>query len=222
METLPSEHAYLRDQITGRALRVLRAADAGRWPHGELTALAGYLSAELIRQVTDEERLIFPDREHTPELSRLARDHARLRACVDVIAGAARGSGTRSPATLSTIVRDLLAQLDHHFAIEQLVLATPGGRLTSTAALGAHPHRWYTLTEGPAVDLDAIPARDRLPAVRDRLHRLGRGEQLDLCSGADPGRLFDRLAASAGGYRFTYLACGPDQWRIRVAHRLER
>ncbi|MEU4704699.1 hypothetical protein [Nonomuraea dietziae] len=48
------------------------------------------LRAELIRQLTDEERLLFPAHEATPELSRPARDHARLRACVDAIAAAAR------------------------------------------------------------------------------------------------------------------------------------
>ncbi len=220
--TLPMEHAHLLTQVTGRARDVLRIAAQDRLPGRELTALAGYLRAELIRQVTDEERLLFPAHEATPELSRLARDHARLRACVDTLAAAARERGARSPAQIATTVRDLLTQLGDHLATEQAVLAAPGGPASSTSALGACPHRWYPLTEGPAVDLDALPADRLTEAIGDRLHRLSRGEQLDLCSSTDPGDLCDALAAGHDDYGFTYLACGPGLWRVRVTHRLGR
>ncbi|SEU43669.1 hemerythrin domain-containing protein [Nonomuraea wenchangensis] len=220
--TLTEEHAHLLTQITDRARSVLQIASQDRWPSRELTALARYLRAELIRQLTDEERLLFPAYEATPELSRLARDHARLRACVDTIAAAARGRGTRSPAQIATTVRDLLTQLHNHFATEQATLTAPGRPMISTAALGACPHRWYPLTEGPVIDLDALPVERLLEAISDRLYRLPSGECLDLCSRTDPGRFCDALAAGEDDYGFAYLACGPDQWRVRVTHRLDR
>lgn len=220
--TLTMEHAHLLTQVTDRARDVLRVAGQDRWPSRELTALAGYLRAELIRQVTDEERLLFPAHETTPELSRLARDHARLRACVDTLAAAARERGTRSPAQLATTVRDLLTQLGNHLTTEQAILAAQDRPATSTSALGACPHHWYPLTEGPVVDLDALPADRLTEAIGDRLRRLSRGEQLDLCSSTDPSDLCDTLAAGHDDYGFTYLACGPDLWRVRVTHRLGR
>ncbi|MEV4078283.1 hemerythrin domain-containing protein [Nonomuraea fuscirosea] len=219
--TLTTEHAHLLTQITDRARGVLQIASQNRWPSRELTALARYLRTELIRQLTDEERLLFPAHEATPELSRLARDHARLRACVDIIAAAARGRGTRSPAQIATTVRDLLTQLHNHLTTEQTTLTAPGRPTISTAALGACPHRWYPLTEGPAIDLDALPAERLLEAISDRLHRLPRGEHLDLCARTDPGKLCDALAGE-DDYGFAYLACGPDQWQVRVTHRLDR
>lgn len=220
--TLTSEHALLLAHITDRARRVLRIASENRWPRSELPALARYLRAELIRQVTDEERLLFPANEATPELSRLARDHARLRACVDTIAVAARGDGTRSPAQLATIVRDLLTELERHFAMEQATLATPGRPTISTASLGACPHRWFTLTEGPVIDLDALPADRLLDAVSDRLRRLALGERLDLHARTDPAALCAALAAGDPDVGFAYLACGPIRWRVRVTRRLRR
>jgi uncharacterized protein (DUF2249 family) len=220
--TLTTEHAHLLIQITDRARGVLQVASQDRWPSRELRALARYLRAELIRQVADEERLLFPAHEATPELSRLARDHARLRACVDTIAAAALGRGTRLPAQIATTVRDLLTQLHNHLASEQATLTAPGRPTISTAALGACPHRWYPLTEGPTIDLDALPADRLLEAISDRLHRLPRGEHLDLCSRADPGKLCEALATGEDDYGFAYLASGPDQWRVRVTRRLER
>ncbi|MEU4234440.1 hemerythrin domain-containing protein [Nonomuraea sp. NPDC026600] len=219
--TLTAEHAYLLAQITDRARIVLQIASQDRWPSRELTALARYLRAELIRQLTDEERLLFPAHEATLELSRLARDHARPRACVDTIAASARERGTRSPAQIATTVRDLLTQLHNHLATEQATLTAPGRPTISTAALGACPHRWYPLTEGPTIDLDALPAERLLDAIGDRLHRLPRGEHLDLCSRTDPGKFCDALASGEDDYGFTYLACGLDQWRVRVTRRLE-
>jgi uncharacterized protein (DUF2249 family) len=220
--TLTTEHADLVTQIANRARGVLQIASQDRWPGRELAALARYLRAELIRQVTDEERLLFPAHEATPELSRLVRDHARLRACVDTIAAAAGGRGTRSPAQIATTVRDLLTQLQHHVATEQATLTAPGRPTISTASLGACPHRWYPITEGPTIDLDSLPAERVLEAVSDRLHRLPRGEQLDLCSHTDPDKLCHALAAGEDDCGLAYLACGPDQWRVRVTRRLER
>ncbi|MEU8247822.1 hemerythrin domain-containing protein [Nonomuraea sp. NPDC048916] len=220
--TLSAEHAQLLSQVTERVDDVLDVTACDRWPGRELNALAGYLRAELIRQVSDEERLLFPAHEAVPELSRLARDHARLRACVDVVTGTARGDGPRSPARVAVIVRDLLTQLDRHFTAEEAALAGTGRPASSTTSLGGHAHRWYSLTEGPVIDLDALPVDRMIDAVRDRLYRLRHGERLDLCSRRDPELLCRRLAATERDYGFAYLAAGPDRWRVRVTYRLEK
>src|SRR6266702_4342666 len=47
------------------------------------------------------------------------------------------------------------------------------------------PREWYPLTEGPVVDLDALPLGQAVAAAVDRLLRMHRGEQLELQSGTD-------------------------------------
>jgi uncharacterized protein (DUF2249 family) len=89
-----------------------------------------------------------------------------------------------------------------------------------TVARGGHPHEWYPLTEGPVVDLDALPPDQAAAAAADRLLRMRRGEQVELQSGTglDPvWREMNKL--SPGGYRFTVLQDGPARWRMRVTRR---
>jgi uncharacterized protein (DUF2249 family) len=90
----------------------------------------------------------------------------------------------------------------------------------ATAALGSHPHAWYTLTEGPVIDLDALSQDQAVAAAVDRLLRLRRGEQVELQSSTDISpvwREMDQL--SPGGYWFVSLQDGPDRWRMRVTRR---
>ena len=47
-------------QVTTSAEKLLTATEHGRWPGAELAALAGYAQAEVLRQVSDEEALLFP------------------------------------------------------------------------------------------------------------------------------------------------------------------
>lgn len=53
-------------------LAALAVATAGRWPSRELGALLGYLRTEILRQVADEELLLFPARRPDAGLARLA------------------------------------------------------------------------------------------------------------------------------------------------------
>lgn len=99
---LAGEHAQLLRQVAIRAEALLAGAAAGRWPARELQALLGYLRAEILRQAADEEALLFPAR-GTPAgsagLTRLARDHARLRAGIEALERVADGG--ESPARRS-------------------------------------------------------------------------------------------------------------------------
>jgi hypothetical protein len=215
--TLAGEHAELLRQVTRMGKNVLAVTDEDRWPERELRALADYLRAEVIRQIRDEERLLFPAYA-APDLARLNRDHVRLRACIDAIESAAAGQGSRSPALIATTTRDLLDQLERHFSTEQTILTRAGTPATATTALGAHPHDWYPLIEGPVIDVDALPAGQMIDAVTDRLRRLGPREQVELRSGSDLDPLCRHLAEH-GGFGITYLDKGLDGCRVQVTRR---
>ena len=90
--TLAEEHVLLLWQVTARAEELLTAAADGRWPGAELAALAGYAQAEVLRQISDEETLLFPAAP-VRQAAALARDHARLRSAAELLAtGSRRGT----------------------------------------------------------------------------------------------------------------------------------
>ena len=82
--TLAEEHVLLLCQVTARAREVLTVATGGRWPVAELASLVGYIRAEVMRQVSDEECLLFPASAN-PAAAGLARGHARLRAGAELL-----------------------------------------------------------------------------------------------------------------------------------------
>ena len=86
--------------------------------------------------------------------------------------------------------------------------------------LGGHPHEWYSLTEGPVVDLDALPSDQAVAAAVDRLLRMRRGEQVELQSGAGLDPVWREISElSPDGYQFTVLQDGPPRWRMEVTRR---
>lgn len=170
---------------------------------------------------SDEETLLFPTGP-SAAVSKLARDHVRLRAGIETLARASAGEQAMSPGQLAAAVRDFAVQLERHLSAEEELLAAGRAAETvpATVALGRHPHEWYPLTEGPVSDLDALPAAQATGAAVERLMRLRRGEQVELESGADIGAIWqemDRL--SPGSYGFVSLQDGPDRWRTRVTRR---
>lgn len=221
-QNLTEEHGQLLRQVAVRAEELMAAVRAGHWPALELEALLGYLRAEIIRQVVDEETLLFSGCPDPSGLGRLARDHARLRVGVEALEFVAR-DGRESLLTLATRVRDLVSQLEFHLATEEAVLgADRGGRcdVPATTALGAHSHDWYPLTEGRIVDLDSLPPGQAADAAAERLLRLHHGEDVELWSGRDPFPVWQRVDELApGGYGFVYLEDGPVRWRVLVTRR---
>jgi uncharacterized protein (DUF2249 family) len=219
--TLAGEHALLLGQVVTRAGDLLAVTAEDRWPAGELQALAGYLRAEVLGQDADEERLLFPAGA-SAGVSRLAGDHARLRAAIETLERVAAGEITWSPAELAAATRDLLRQLERHLHAGEAVLAAAGppGEVPATTMLGGYPHQWYPLTEGPVIDLDALPAGQAVHAAVHRLLRLRPGEQVELQAGTDPHLVWRQLdLLSPGRYRFAYLQDGPDRWRMQVTRR---
>ena len=218
--TLRAEHDLLRREVTARAEGVLSEADAGRWPRQQLRQLLDYLHLEVLRHIIDEEWLIFRMSHHAPEdLAPLRQDHLDLRGTIEELADMA-GRGVDGSATeLSRTTRDLLVRLDDHIRAEQDLL-TAHDEMPSTAILGSRPHAWYDLTEGPVINLAELPGPLGVDAVMSRLLRLRRGEQVELRANTDPAPVWRRLAmADPGGYGFSYLAQGPEQWRVQVTRR---
>jgi uncharacterized protein (DUF2249 family) len=220
--TLADEHALLLSQVTIRAKDLFAVTAQDRWPARELQVLLGYLRAEVLDQDADEERLLFPAGP-SPAISGLAREHARLRAAIETLERVADGEITWSPAELAAATQDLLHQLARHFDAGEAQLAAAGtpGKVPATTMLGAHPHEWYLLTEGPVIDLDALPAGQAVGAAIHRLLRLRRGEHVELQARTNLYLVWQQLdELIPGGYGFAYLQDGPDRWRMQVTRRL--
>lgn len=221
--TLTEEHTLLVGQIAMRAEDLLAVAAEDRWPGQELQALLGYLRAEVMRQISDEELLLFPARPSSPGFVRLGRDHLRLRHCIEALTEAAAAEPRWSLARLATTTRDLLTLLERHLAAEEALLATIDAPrpVPSAAALTGRPHDWYPLTEGPVVDLDALPRGQTVDAAVERILRLRTGERVEIRSSdaglEDVWRTMDRLAP--GGYGFVYLDKDPEQQAVQVTKR---
>ncbi len=219
--TLADEHVLLLEQVAARAGELLTALVRGRWPGAELKALVGYAGAEVLRQASEEETLLFPAGV-SGVTAGLARDHARLRAGTEILARAASGEQALSPGRLATAARDFVAQLERHLSTEDELFAA--GRapdsVPGTVALGSRPHEWYPLTEGPVIDLGALPVGQAVAAAVSRLLRLDRGEQVGLQWGSDLNPVWREMnRLQPGGYRFVFLQDGPDEWRARVSRR---
>lgn len=219
--TLAEEHLLLLWQVTARAGELLAAVAAGRWPEAELASLAGYAQAEVLRQASDEETLLFPA-SHSPATGKLAQDHARLRAAAELLIRAAAGEQRLSPGQLAAATRDFVDQLEYHMSAEEKLLGT--GQATRSVpaitALGGRPHGWYPLTEGPVIDLDALPPGQTVAAATDRLLRMRHGEQIELQSSADLNPVWREIdQISPGGYWFVSMKDGPGRYWMRVTRR---
>jgi len=219
--TLVGEHTLLMTAVTSRANDVLAEADQDRWPTAALQQFLDYLHLEVLRQVVDEEWLLFRNSHHAPhQLTKLREDHLEVRRLIDDLNEAASNDADRSPQRLAKMIRDLLTKLQAHIDSEQQVLGDSTSEIPSMSALGSTPHSWYALTSGAVIDLDAVPGPQGIDATLGRLLRLRAGEQLELRASSDPYPIWRRLAlADPAGYGFTYLQTGPPQWRVQLDRR---
>jgi len=222
--TVSDEHALLMREISDRAQDVLREADEGRWPESQLRELVNYLQLEGLEHISNEEWLLFRSAYHaSDDLARLRLDHLELRLAIDVLTQAAAGRGDLSPVQLAAHVRGLLAQIEEHLVAEEQILTASGAQVPATTTLGARPHEWYALTEGPVIDLDRLPGKDGFDAVWDRLIRMKPGDEVELMGRTDPGPIWQRLTrVNPGSYGAEALERGPGQWRLRITRRNAR
>jgi uncharacterized protein (DUF2249 family) len=213
---LTGQHAFMVSEVNARARDVLSEADRGRWPSVKLHQLLNYLHLEVLRQLTDEEWLVFRTYHQDPtDLAPLRAQHLQLRGAIESLTAASPDAQT--PAELAAAVRRFIAALESHVAEGQRLL---GPDAPSTTALGGVPHTWYALTEGDVVDLDSLPGAQGVDAALARLLRLRSGEAVELRASTDPRPIWRRLAmADPGGYGFRYLQQGPPQWRTQIVRR---
>lgn len=219
-QTLSAEHRLLWDEVSALASSVRLAA--GAWPEQQLHQLLNYLHLELLRQLNDEEWLLFRDlAHHTEQLAVLRQQHLQLRLAVDALTAADAEPQPGDRAQLNALVAELLSRLQVHLASEEALLDAHR-QAPSTAAMGAIPHAWYALIEAACIDVDELPGPQAVDAVLGRLLRLRAGERVELTAGADPLPLWRRLAmADPAGYGFRYLQQGPPRWRVEVTRRAD-
>lgn len=221
--TLREEHALLLREVEARAGAVLAAADQGRWPRAELHELLNYLHLEVLRQVAEEEWLLFRAVRNAPEqLAVLRAEHLELRIAIELLDQAAATGGRTgglSPSQLAASTRDLLTQLVAHFSSED-TLAIGTQAAPATVTFGMQPHEWYARIEGADIDLDELPGHQGTDAALDRLLRLRSDEQVQLRATCDLSPLCRRLTGTdPGGYGIRYLERGPNQWRVEITRR---
>jgi uncharacterized protein (DUF2249 family) len=217
--TLAEEHALLLQEVTVRGDAVIAEADTSDWPSPALRRLLDYLYVEVLQQVSDEEWRLFRTWEDDPErLIALRAGHLRLREEIENLTDAAMSAEPLPADPLRELVTTLIAALTEHFQAEQVALrCDTQSEIPSTASLGGIPHEWYTLAEGPDIDLDALPGPRGSHVVMARLLRLRPGERLELHGAADPGPILQRLAVThSGSYGFTYLQREPHRWCVEV------
>lgn len=180
--TLAGEHAALLRDVERRAAPVLALLDARTWPHAELGALIGVLRATVLRQVSDEETLLFPSDSSAPPLAELSLDHARLHTLTTRLAAA--HAELCSLGELRTIIEELLATLRRHLADEQDVLAALSDAETtvpSAADLAAGKQAWLPRDDAPVlIRLDTLPEADATRLCIERLLRLRQGQTAEV------------------------------------------
>lgn len=222
-QRLAAEHAVLLSDVVARTDDVLAEAATGRWPGRELADLIDYLRSELITQTRIEEQLLSTDVEISSReaISRLARDHVRLRCALEVLTDSGGGAGRRDPQSLAATVRDLVVQLSEHLHQEREVLsrhANHDGWQQVIAAMEHRPHAWYPLTHEPVINLDAFSRGQEIEAVPPRVQQLRPGDQIELVGSADPRQLCSQLLRDKD-LTVRYLDDGPQTWRVSVTRR---
>lgn len=220
--TLDQEHALLTREISSRAAAVLAVSDQGRWPQQELRELVNYLHLEVLRQIVDEEWLLFRNAHRPPEqMATLRAEHLTLRLSIETLTEAAQGAGDITARQVGATTRDLLTQLERHLAAEEHVLTSEGDSTPATG-LNGQPHEWYNITAGPVIDLDALLGPQGADAALSRLLQLDRGQTVELRGSRDPGPLWRRLTDSdPGGWGVNQLERGPDRWRVEISRHRE-
>lgn len=185
--TLAGEHALLWRGVARRAASVTALLDVRVWPHAELGALTTFLRTAVLRQVSDEEVLLYPQDALAPPFAELSTDHVRLHALT------ARLERARArpcpPVQLRALIGELLTSLRRHLLDEQAVLAAlPDADTTvpSAADLAAGQQGWLPANDGPVcIDLEALPREHAVQLCVERLLRLRPGQCAEVRSRHD-------------------------------------
>jgi uncharacterized protein (DUF2249 family) len=210
--------------VRSRGRDVRAALGAGRWPTAEVTGLVDYLRYEVLDQAVTAERLLFPlvgEGLADSRIQALLSDHLRLRDLADQLASAAAHAGDpQDPGSVVDLVDTLAEFLDRHMRSEQALIAATTSSGVESLRQPFRCHLWFPLTEGPEVDLDAVPREFGHRVALERFSRLRPGERLVIHSGHDLDGLWNTLASGRSNeYGWAYLEEGPAEWRAEVTRR---
>lgn len=180
--TLSGEHAILLRDVNRRVAPVLALLGTRAWPHAELGALIEFLRASVLRQVSDEETVLYPPDASAPPFAELNADHVRLHALTAELEAA--HARPHSPAELRVLVDDLLHTLRTHLVDEQAVLASLAHNditVPSAAELAATRHGWSSDEDSPVrILLDTYPVAQATDLCVERLLRLRPGQSAEV------------------------------------------
>ena len=216
---LAEEHGMLLREVDRRVGRALDSLAAGRWPVGQVERLVDFLRYEVLDQVAEEERLLYPLIDGgfaDPRLRELVAEHVHLRDLIDQLA-----MSTTARDRLAGVLTELSAALRDHLDHEQRALSpvTPVG----IEAL-RHPfrsHEWFVVTEGPVLDLAELPREQCEAAALDRLLRMRPGDRVEVRSTRSLEPLVGQLRQHdlMTDYGWVYLEEGPGAWRAEITRR---
>lgn len=185
--TLVDEHALLLQGVQRRVWPILALIEAGSWPTAELNTLVRFLRESLLRQLSDEEVLLFPGGAGTP-VAELRAQHARLFALTQRLANANAAHCDR--AELRRMVVELANLLARHLATEQALLArmAEANQPVPSAAELAIGAKTWPATDGASllIVLDELPAEYAAQLCIERLLRLQPGQSAEVRSSDRP------------------------------------
>lgn len=180
--TLAGEHALLLRDVQRRAAAVVALIEAHTWPGDELGTLTAFLRAEVLRQASDEETLLYPGDSTTGPFAELSTDHALLYTLTT------RLERTRiHPCPLPELratIDELLARLRRHLVEEQAVLAALAEAdvpVPAAADVLSGEQSWQGGESSRVrILLDMLPAEHAEQLCIERLLRLRPGQEAEV------------------------------------------
>jgi len=178
--TLDEEHAALLRGVRRRADAVIALLAARTWPHSELATLTGFLRTVLLRQVSDEESLLFPHDATAAPFAELSAAHVRIYELTEALDHAYEHPCPM--AQLRRLVEELLTTLRRHLAEERellMTLAATDLEVPAAATVSQTHRHWPAVPDdGPVViNLETLPTALASQLCLERVLRLHPGEQ---------------------------------------------
>lgn len=223
IRTLAQEHRTLLRDVRRRTTPILTLIDAHTWPAAELDTLTAFLRAAVLRQISDEDRLLFPADQAAAAFGGLRADHLHLHTLTRQMEQVSV-TPCSLPA-LATLIDEFLATFQRHLEEERAVLAIQPGAPhdpPGTAELANESAHWPLEPGDTVIVLDALRIEQMVRLSIERLLRMRPGESAEVRSSNpdllrpvwDWMRCYDTV-----GYGFSRTSSGPQQWAIRITRR---
>jgi hypothetical protein len=188
-----------------------------------LDTLTAFLRAAVLRQMSDEDRLLFPGYQTAASFRGLRADHLRLHTLTQQLEQVS--IDPCSLPLLATLIDEFIGTLQRHLEEELAVFATRVDvppDLPITAELPNRTARWPLGSGDTLIVLDTLHIDQMVQLSIERLLRMRPGESAEVRSSNpdllrpvwDWMRCYDTV-----GYGFSRTSSGPQQWAIRITRR---